>query len=40
MAISQFNFPTTIRFGAGVVNEITRLFKKEQHRPSPAGYRP
>lgn len=28
MAISQFNFPTTIRFGAGVVNELPDYLKK------------
>lgn len=28
MAIAQFNFPTTIRFGAGVVNELPDYLKK------------
>jgi alcohol dehydrogenase class IV len=28
MAISQFNFPTTIRFGAGVINELPDYLKK------------
>lgn len=28
MSISQFNFPTTIRFGAGVVNELPEYLKK------------
>lgn len=32
--ISQFNFPTTIRFGAGVVSELPDYLKKNQlHRP-------
>jgi alcohol dehydrogenase class IV len=26
--ISQFNFPTTIRFGAGVVKELAEYLKK------------
>src|SRR4051812_19852705 len=28
MSVSQFNFPTTIRFGAGVVNELPDYLKK------------
>ncbi|MFN8276411.1 MAG: iron-containing alcohol dehydrogenase [Chitinophagales bacterium] len=28
MSISQFNFPTTIRFGAGVINELPDYLKK------------
>lgn len=30
MAISQFNFPTTIRFGAGVVSELPAYLKNHQ----------
>lgn len=34
MAISQFNFPTTIRFGAGVIKELPDYLKKNNlHRP-------
>jgi alcohol dehydrogenase class IV len=34
MSISQFNFPTTIRFGAGVVKELPDYLKKNNlHRP-------
>lgn len=30
MSVSQFNFPTTIRFGAGVINELPEYLKKNQ----------
>ena len=34
MSISQFNFPTTIRFGAGVIKELPDYLKKNNlHRP-------
>ena len=34
MSISQFNFPTTIRFGADVVKELPDYLKKNNlHRP-------
>jgi alcohol dehydrogenase class IV len=34
MGISQFNFPTTIRFGAGVIKELPDYLKKNNlHRP-------
>lgn len=39
MSVSQFNFPTTIRFGAGVVKELPD-YLKEQHQPSADSYRP